>query len=150
MLRLVSPLLAAALLLCGPGILTAQSLPRPSHVVVVVEENHSYSEIINSPQAPLLTPWRPRERSSRVLMRSLIQASRITLRCSQVQPKGLQMTPAHTHSEARILHTNCSRPTRLSGRIRKGYLSPARKLAFPVSTCESTRPGPISRIYHRR
>ena len=54
MLRLASPLLAAALLLCGPGILTAQSLPRPSHVVVVVEENHSYSEIINSPQAPFI------------------------------------------------------------------------------------------------
>ena len=54
MLRLASLLLAAALLLCGPGILAAQTVPRPSHVVIVVEENHSYSEIINSPQAPFI------------------------------------------------------------------------------------------------
>jgi phosphatidylinositol-3-phosphatase len=55
MLRLPSPLLfAASLLLCGNGILAAQTMPRPSHVVVVMEENHSYSEIINSPQAPFI------------------------------------------------------------------------------------------------
>jgi phosphatidylinositol-3-phosphatase len=55
MLRFTSPLfLAAALLLCGHQILSAQTMPRPSHVVIVVEENHSYSEIINSPQAPFI------------------------------------------------------------------------------------------------
>ncbi|ULA65036.1 MAG: hypothetical protein LZF86_190331 [Nitrospira sp.] len=30
------------------------SLPRPDHVVVVIEENHSYSQIINSPHAPYI------------------------------------------------------------------------------------------------
>lgn len=33
---------------------TPSSLPRPAHVVVVIEENHSYSEIIGSPQAPYI------------------------------------------------------------------------------------------------
>ena len=32
----------------------AQSLPRPEHVVVVIEENHAYSQIIGSPQAPYM------------------------------------------------------------------------------------------------
>jgi len=30
------------------------SLPLPSHIVVVVEENHSYSQIVGSPQAPYI------------------------------------------------------------------------------------------------
>ncbi len=29
-------------------------LPRPDHVVIVIEENHSYSQIINSPHAPYI------------------------------------------------------------------------------------------------
>lgn len=33
---------------------TPASLPRPAHVVVVMEENHSYSEIIGSSQAPYI------------------------------------------------------------------------------------------------
>ena len=32
----------------------AQTLPRPDHVVVVVEENHSYSEIVGSASAPYI------------------------------------------------------------------------------------------------
>lgn len=32
----------------------AQSLPRPEHVVVVLEENHAYSQIIGSPDAPYI------------------------------------------------------------------------------------------------
>lgn len=27
-------------------------LPRPDHIVLVLEENHAYSQIINSPDAP--------------------------------------------------------------------------------------------------
>jgi hypothetical protein len=29
-------------------------LPRPDHIVLVIEENHSYSQIINSPDAPFI------------------------------------------------------------------------------------------------
>ena len=29
-------------------------VPRPDHVVIVIEENHSYSEIIGSPAAPYI------------------------------------------------------------------------------------------------
>ncbi|HSL03876.1 MAG TPA: alkaline phosphatase family protein [Nitrospiraceae bacterium] len=46
----------------GVGILSAASavgnnaptLPRPDHIVIVIEENHSYSQIIDSPNAPYL------------------------------------------------------------------------------------------------
>ena len=55
------PLLLAASLLFNPGQagfsqsdFTPSTLPVPAHVVVVVEENHSYSEIIGSPQAPYI------------------------------------------------------------------------------------------------
>ncbi len=47
--------------LCGPAARPARhpttstaALPAPDHVVVVVEENHSYSDVIGSPQAPYL------------------------------------------------------------------------------------------------
>ena len=29
-------------------------LPRPDHIVMVIEENHSYSQIIDSPDAPYI------------------------------------------------------------------------------------------------
>jgi hypothetical protein len=32
----------------------ATSIPRPNHVVIVVEENHSYNEIIGNPSAPYI------------------------------------------------------------------------------------------------
>lgn len=36
------------------GSCLAQQVPAPRHVVIVVEENHSYSEIIGSPDAPYI------------------------------------------------------------------------------------------------
>ncbi|MGA9511668.1 MAG: alkaline phosphatase family protein [Candidatus Sulfotelmatobacter sp.] len=36
------------------SIARAQSLPRPAHVVIVMEENHAYSQIIGSPEAPYI------------------------------------------------------------------------------------------------
>jgi acid phosphatase len=39
--------------LAGPAAL-AQTLPLPAHIVVVMEENHSYSQIIGSPDAPYI------------------------------------------------------------------------------------------------
>lgn len=45
-------------LICVLGViampLTAQTIPTPSHVVVVIEENHSYSQIIGNSQAPYI------------------------------------------------------------------------------------------------
>ncbi|MBO0769267.1 MAG: hypothetical protein J2O48_11350 [Solirubrobacterales bacterium] len=38
----------------APVAATASTVPTPSHVVVVMEENHSYSDIIGSSQAPYL------------------------------------------------------------------------------------------------
>ena len=46
----------------GAGILSASSilagttppLPRPDHIVIVIEENHSYGQIIDSPDAPYI------------------------------------------------------------------------------------------------
>jgi phosphatidylinositol-3-phosphatase len=51
---LVAALTAAfAHCLAGPAAL-AQALPLPAHIVVVMEENHSYSQIIGSPDAPYI------------------------------------------------------------------------------------------------
>ena len=33
---------------------SAPPLPRPDHIVMVIEENHSYSQIIDSPDAPYI------------------------------------------------------------------------------------------------
>jgi acid phosphatase len=45
------PILVAAVLLSSCG----QKLPRPDHIIVVIEENHGYDEVINSPNAPFIT-----------------------------------------------------------------------------------------------
>jgi hypothetical protein len=45
--------LCSAIFLIGSTAL-AQSLPRPEHIVVVLEENHAYSQIIGSPEAPYI------------------------------------------------------------------------------------------------
>lgn len=45
----------AAALLLGPGAAAmAGQVPKPDHVIVVMEENHGYSEIIGSNQAPYI------------------------------------------------------------------------------------------------
>jgi phosphatidylinositol-3-phosphatase len=56
-LRNTSQLLAAACVAAWFGASTrttkaAAGLPRPDHVVIVIEENHSFPEIYNSPSAP--------------------------------------------------------------------------------------------------
>jgi hypothetical protein len=54
-----SSILKAALTLafanCAVGVAApVRTLPRPAHIVVVMEENHSYSQIIGSPDAPYI------------------------------------------------------------------------------------------------
>jgi hypothetical protein len=39
-------------------------LPRPDHIVVVIEENHSYSKIIGNAEAPYINISRAGEHSS--------------------------------------------------------------------------------------
>src|SRR5579871_5496083 len=53
--RVAGAVLCAALtatLVASPA--SARKLPRPAHVIIVMEENHSYSDIIGSPQAPYI------------------------------------------------------------------------------------------------
>ena len=38
----------------GDQVPEANGVPQPDHVVIVIEENHSYSEIIGSPNAPYI------------------------------------------------------------------------------------------------
>lgn len=47
-------LLMAAFLACAAAPLAAKGLPKPDHVIIVMEENHSYSEIIGNSQAPYI------------------------------------------------------------------------------------------------
>ena len=59
--KLILGTIALALAM-GAGALSARStlgssvppLPRPDHIVMVIEENHSYSQIIDSPDAPYI------------------------------------------------------------------------------------------------
>ncbi len=46
--------LATALLACAASPLAAKGLPVPDHVIIVMEENHSYSDIIGNAQAPYI------------------------------------------------------------------------------------------------
>ena len=48
----LSGMLAALML--AQGVFAADALPRPDHVVIVVEENKSFSQIIGNPDAPYL------------------------------------------------------------------------------------------------
>jgi phosphatidylinositol-3-phosphatase len=46
---------SAVISICFAGLSAqAQTLPLPSHIVVVMEENHAYSQIIGSPDAPYI------------------------------------------------------------------------------------------------
>ncbi len=44
-------ILFATILFLSPAIV-AQTLPRPDHIVIVVEENHSFGQIIGESEAP--------------------------------------------------------------------------------------------------
>ena len=48
------PILGSLAIVLTPGILTAAGVSRPDHVVIVIEENHSYSEIIGVSAAPYI------------------------------------------------------------------------------------------------
>ena len=54
MLRMRVALVAAAALLCCARDGVAGSIPVPDHVVIVMEENHGYAEIIGSKSAPYI------------------------------------------------------------------------------------------------
>ena len=51
-LRLFTPLLTIAVF--SPMWLSAQTLPQPKHIVIVIEENHSFEEIIGKSKAPYI------------------------------------------------------------------------------------------------
>lgn len=51
---LVSGLFTALLVLLGPAVHAASSVPRPAHVVVVIEENHALAEIVGNRAAPYM------------------------------------------------------------------------------------------------
>jgi hypothetical protein len=53
--RLLAAVLAAASLAAAGSAPVAASLPRPAHVVVVVEENHTLAQVVASGNAPYLT-----------------------------------------------------------------------------------------------
>ena len=56
----------------------ANGVPRPDHVVIVIEENHSYSEIIGSSAAPYINSLAARALSSPTHPRQRTQASPTT------------------------------------------------------------------------
>ncbi len=53
MMRVPGMLFFAAIVLAGT-VVRAGELPRPDHVVIVIEENHAYEQIIGNPEAPYI------------------------------------------------------------------------------------------------
>src|SRR5438132_10798177 len=53
-MRTVRAGLAAAALALAPSTAAAQVIPTPDHVVVVIDENHAYGQIIGSSSAPYI------------------------------------------------------------------------------------------------
>jgi phospholipase C len=53
MMRALRVLFLAAFVLASAAV-RAGALPRPDHVVIVIEENHAYGQIIGSPEAPYI------------------------------------------------------------------------------------------------
>jgi hypothetical protein len=51
-IAVIATALVALFSAAAPRIHAASSLPRPDHVVILIEENHSFQEIYNSPSAP--------------------------------------------------------------------------------------------------
>lgn len=47
-------LLLSASLVCAASPLAAKGVPKPDHVILVMEENHSYADIIGNTQAPYI------------------------------------------------------------------------------------------------
>jgi hypothetical protein len=47
-------LLTAVSFACAAGPLAAKGIPKPDHVIFVMEENHSFSEIIGNSEAPYI------------------------------------------------------------------------------------------------
>ena len=73
--------------LCSiPVAILAQSasLPTPSHIVIVIEENKSYSDVIGSKNAPYINALANAARSSRLSTQRIIQANPTTLISSRV------------------------------------------------------------------
>jgi len=52
--RALAPIACAAALLCGEPGSAQRGLPRPAHVVVIVEENKSLAEIVDNGRAPFI------------------------------------------------------------------------------------------------
>jgi hypothetical protein len=53
-LRILLPLLAALASACAPPLQAETPVPRPDHVVIVIEENHRAPQIIGNPAAPYM------------------------------------------------------------------------------------------------
>lgn len=58
MSRQVVVSVTATLLLLWTDLLSAlPPLPKPDHIVLVIEENHAFSQIVDSPAAPISMHW---------------------------------------------------------------------------------------------
>ena len=82
-------------------------LPRPDHIVMVIEENHSYSQIIDSPDAPYINSLAARAQSSHSPLASPTPANRTISRCFQDRRKASPTTRARTPSRHLTLGMRC-------------------------------------------
>ncbi len=81
-------------------------LPRPDHIVLVMEENHSFSEIIGLSSAPYINSLANKECSLPIPMVLLIPASPIIWLSSPAPPRVLPMIRVPIPSLAQIWVAN--------------------------------------------
>jgi len=122
----------------------AASIPAPAHVIVVMEENHGYAEIIGSGQAPYI--------NTLATQGALFTNSFAITHPSQPNYLALfsgssmesSTIPARTHSQGDLWRACCSRLARLSRVIQKIFPRWAHRFAPPESMRASTLRGRTS------
>ena len=92
--RSISPLILFATICFLSSAIVAQTLPKPDHIVIVVEENHSFGQIIGESEAPYLNSLLRKERYSLHFSRFITPVNLTTSSCSLVTAMGSQITLA--------------------------------------------------------
>jgi phosphatidylinositol-3-phosphatase len=82
-------------------------LPRPDHIVLVIEENHAYSQIINSPDAPYINRLAAQGALFTQSFGITYPSQPNYLALFSGSRKAALTTPAHIRSRQPILDTLC-------------------------------------------
>ena len=121
-----------------------RALPRPAHVVVVIDENRTFAQVIGNGSAPWLTPRSPRRRAlHRRVRRHAPEPAELSRAVRRADERQRRRLPGDRH----LASTRPTSPASCSprGLTFAGYSEGAAAAGFraarPASTRASTRPG---------